>query len=142
MVYDVDSLMFETSRFMLGYVIGLFNSAEALVVSSYAMKKFLQENGIREDMKFVIQEIWDYTTDIQFSQAPMFKREIHFAGNPSKFLFPQQWNFDVPLKVYTSEQCTGENTQAMGWIPAVCCWKLQKEDLALCGMGMIIGTST
>ena len=31
-------------------------------------------------------------------------------------MFPQQWNFDVPLKLYTSEQCTGENVQVMGWM--------------------------
>lgn len=115
-VHDVEALMIETSRFMLEYVVGLYNSAEVLLVPSYAMKKFLQENGIRKDMKFVIQEIWDYTTDLQFSQDPKFKKEIHFAGNPSKFLFPRQWNFDVPLKVYTSEECTGENVQVMGWM--------------------------
>lgn len=115
-VHDLEPLMFEGSRFMLKYVIGIFNSAEVLVVPSYAMKKFLQENGVREDMKFAIQEIWDYTTEIQFSGDPKFQKEIHFAGNPSKFLFPQQWNYDVPLKVYTSEQCTGENAQGMGYM--------------------------
>ena len=67
-------------------------------------------------MKFAIQEIWDYTTDIRFSQPAKFRKEIHFAGKPSKFLFPDQWNFDVPLKVYASEQCAGENVQVMGWM--------------------------
>ena len=33
-VHDVEALMIESSRFMLGYVIGLFNSAEVLVVPS------------------------------------------------------------------------------------------------------------
>lgn len=117
-VHDLEPLMFETSRFMLKFVIGIFNSAEALVVPSYAMKKFLKENGIREDMKFAIQEIWDYTTDIQFSGDPEFQKEIHFAGNPSKFLFPQQWNYDVPLKVYTSEECVREHVQVMGYLDA------------------------
>ncbi|MCM1025978.1 MAG: SP_1767 family glycosyltransferase [Roseburia sp.] len=115
-VHDVESLMIESSRFMLRYVIGLFNSAEALVVPSYAMKRFLKNNGIRENMKFAVQEIWDYTTDIHFRQTPQFRKEIHFAGNPSKFLFPQQWGYNVPLKVYTSEECTGENVQEMGWM--------------------------
>lgn len=115
-VHDVESLMIESSRFMLEYVTELFNSAEALVVPSFAMKKFLQDNGIRENMKFVVQELWDYTTDISFSQAPGFRKEIHFAGNPSKFIFPQQWDYDVPLKVYTAEQCTGKNAQTMGWM--------------------------
>lgn len=115
-VHDVEPLMIESSRFMLGYVIDIFNSAEVLIVPSFTMEKFLLENGIRENMKFVIQELWDYTTDINFSQTPMFQKEIHFAGNPSKFLFPNQWSFDVPLKVYTAEQCRGKNVQSMGWM--------------------------
>lgn len=115
-VHDLEPLMFESSRFMLKFVIGILNSAEALVVPSYAMKKFLLDNGIRENMKFVIQEIWDYTTDIQFSQVPKFQKEIHFAGKPSKFLFPQQWNYDVLLKVYTSEDCIREHVQVMGYM--------------------------
>lgn len=115
-VHDVESLMFESSRFMLKMVAEIYNSAEVLVVPSYAMKKFLLDNGVRADMKFAVQEIWDYTTDIRFSQPPKFRKEIHFAGKPSKFLFPDQWNFDVPLKVYTSEPCTGENVQVMGWM--------------------------
>lgn len=115
-VHDLEPLMFETSRFMLDFVIEIFNLAEALVVPSYNMKIFLMDNGIRTKMKFVVQEIWDYTTDIQFAQFPIYKKEIHFAGNPSKFLFCQQWNFNMPLKVYTSEECAGENVnvQVMG----------------------------
>lgn len=115
-VHDVEALMFESSRFMLKMVTEIYNSAEVLVVSSYAMKKFLLDNGVRADMKFAIQEIWDYTTDIRFSQPAKFRKEIHFAGKPSKFLFPDQWDFDVPLKVYASEQCTGENVQVKGWM--------------------------
>ena len=115
-VHDVEALMFESSRFMLKFVTEIYNSAEVLVVPSYAMKKFLLDNGVRADMKFAIQEIWDYTTDIRFSQSVKFRKEVHFAGMPSKFLFPDQWNFDVPLKVYTSEQCTGEKVQVMGWM--------------------------
>lgn len=135
-VHDVEALMIKSSRFMLGYVIGLFNSAEVLVVPSYAMKAFLQDNGIREDMKFVVQELWDYITDIRFPQAPRFQREIHFAGNPSKFLFPQQWNYDVPLKVYTAEQCTGKNVQVMGWmVPDSLLLELSKGGFGLVWYG-------
>ncbi len=115
-IHDIRSLMFEYRRFELEYEINLYNSAEVLIVPSFSMKKFLQDNGIRENMKFVVQEMWDYTTNIQFLRMPEFQKEIHFAGKPSKFLFPNQWNFDVPLKVYASEQCTGENVRAMGWL--------------------------
>ena len=34
--------------------IELYNMAEVLIVPSYAMKEFLLENGIKENMKFVI----------------------------------------------------------------------------------------
>lgn len=114
-VHDVIPLMFEYRRSELKYVINLYNSAEVLIVPSFVMKKYLQDNGVRENMKFMVQEIWDYTTDIQL-QAPRFQKEIHFAGKPSKFLFPNWWSFDVPLKVYTSEECVGKNIQMMGWM--------------------------
>ena len=87
-------------------------------------------------MKFVVQELWDYITDIRFPQAPRFQREIHFAGNPSKFLFPQQWNYDVPLKVYTAEQCTGKNVQVMGWmVPDSLLLELSKGGFGLVWYG-------
>lgn len=115
-VHDVEPLMIESSRFMLMNVIEIFNSAEVLVVPSYAMKHFLQDNGIRKNMKFVVQELWDYPTEMRFPREPEFKKEIHFAGKPSKFLFPQRWNYNVRLKVYTAEQCARENVQVMGWM--------------------------
>lgn len=135
-VHDVEPLMIESSRFMLGYVVELFNSAEVLVVPSYAMINFLQNNGIRENMRFVVQELWDYTTDIRFSQGSMFQKVIHFAGNPSKFSFPQQWNYDIPLKVYTAEPCAGENTEKMGWMnPGSLLLELSKGGFGLVWYG-------
>lgn len=106
-IHDIDPRMFLTSRFILGSVVELFNCAEVLIVPSYIMKKILLGNGVRRDMKFIIQEMWDYSTDICFSQTPKFQKEIHFVGNLSKFSFLHQWDFDVPIKVYTSEQGRG-----------------------------------
>lgn len=135
-IHDVESLMIENSRFMLRYAIELFNTAEVLVVPSYAMIKFLQENGIRDNIKFVVQELWDYTTDVCSSNIPEFQKEIHFAGKPSKFLFPLQWNYDVPLKVYSREQCTGKNVQAMGWMePSSLLRELSKGGFGLVWYG-------
>lgn len=135
-VHDVEALMIESSRFMLKDVIGIFSSAEVLVVPSYSMKKFLQDNGIRKNMKFAVQEIWDYTADIRVSQMPKFQKEMHFVGSPSKFLFPQYWNYDIPLKVYTSEQCTGENVQIMGWMePGSLLLELSKGGFGLVWYG-------
>ena len=40
----------------------LYNQAEVLIVPSPAMRRFLRENGIRENMKFIVQEMWDCIT--------------------------------------------------------------------------------
>lgn len=83
-IHDIEALMFESSRFMLGETIEIFNMAECLIVPSDAMKQFLLNNGVKVDMKFVIQEIFDYITDINFIESPKFIREIHFAGSPDQ----------------------------------------------------------
>lgn len=46
--------MEECWRAQLRETIELYNMAEVLIVPSYAMKEFLLENGIKENMKFVI----------------------------------------------------------------------------------------
>ncbi len=115
-IQDVQALMFESNRYLLPALVDLYNRAEVLIVPSHAMKKFLLENGVREDMKVVVQEIWDYTTSIHFTALPKFKREIHFAGNPEKFLFPNKWDCDILLKLYSDKPCTGKNVQGMGWM--------------------------
>lgn len=115
-IQDVEALMFDYAQYLLPSLINLYNQAEVLVVPSYAMKNFLLENGVRKGMKVVVQEIWDYTTGIHFTALPKFKREIHFAGNPEKFLFPNKWDYDIPLRLYSSLPCTGKNVQEMGWM--------------------------
>ena len=115
-IQDVQALMFESNRYLLPALVDLYNQAEVLIVPSHAIKNFLLENGVREDMKVVVQEIWDYTTSIHFTALPKFKREIHFAGNPEKFLFPNKWDYDIPLRLYSSLSCTGKNVLEMGWM--------------------------
>lgn len=115
-IQDVEALMFDYAQYLLPSLINLYNQAEVLIVPSHAIKNFLLENGVREDMKVVVQEIWDYTTSIHFTTLPKFKREIHFAGNPEKFLFPNKWDYDIPLRLYSSLSCTGKNVLEMGWM--------------------------
>ena len=116
LVHDFEPLMEENWRGMFREIIELYNQAEVLIVPSYAMRDFLRGNGVREDMKFVIQEIWDYPTDIHFTYEAKLKKEIHFAGSPGRFVFPNQWSYDISLKVYSDEPCTGKNIQRMGWM--------------------------
>ena len=115
-VHDFEALMEESWQDKLRGTVELYNQAEVLIVPSYTMKGFLLENGVRLDMKFVIQEIWDYPTDIHFTYGPKLKKEIHFAGSPGRFIFPNQWDYDILLKVYADEPCTGKNIQRMGWM--------------------------
>lgn len=121
-IQDVQALMFESNRYLLPALVDLYNQADVLIVPSYAMKKFLLENGAREGMKVIVQEIWDYTTNIPFTAPPKLKKEIHFAGTPEKFLFPNKWDYDIPLKLYSDKPSTGKNGEGMGgWISVPFC---------------------
>lgn len=115
-VHDLEAMMSEKSLPMLQNIVGLYNEAELLIVPSSEMKFFLTEHGIRAGMKFIVQELWDYTTALKFMRPGNLKREIHFAGNPDKFQFPHTWNYEIPLKVYANQECRGGNVQKMGWM--------------------------
>lgn len=135
-IHDIEALMFETSQFMMKEALEIFNMAEVLIVPSLAMKQFLLEQGINEDVKFVTQEIWDYITDINFNYPPKFKKEIHFAGNPEKLPIPNRWDYDIPLKLYSSASCSGSNVQKMGWInPTALLLKMAEGGLGLLWYG-------
>lgn len=115
-VHTVEALMIRSSGFMLGETVELFNQAEVLIVPSYAMKRFLVDSGIRPDMKFVVQEMWDYTTCISFTREPVFRKEIHCAGG-FDFHTIQNWNSGVALKVYNSSMVVpSQNVINMGTI--------------------------
>lgn len=116
-IHDLEAMMFENRRSTLQAAVELYNEAEVLIVPSYAMKRFLMNQGIRFDMKFIVQEIWDYTTRLQSLGPGKLKREIHFAGDADRFVFPHAWNYEVPLIVYTDQECRGENAHRKGWMP-------------------------
>ena len=115
-IHDLEIMMFENRLSMFQSMVELYNEAEVLIVPSYGMKSFLVERGIRSGMKFIIQETWDYTTQISLIYSKKLKREIHFAGNPDRFQFPHTWNYEIPLKVYANQECQGSNAQKMGWL--------------------------
>lgn len=135
-IHDVKFMMFEANRYLSGKEVEKFNLAELLIVPSAAMKDFLLTQGVRADMKFVIQEILDYTTDIQFSRSPQFQKKIHFLGQPSKFVFPNEWAWEIPLQVYASEKCMGENVCEMGYLePARLLYELSEGGFGLVWYG-------
>ena len=107
-IHSLEALMISGSRFMLGETIELYNQAEALIVPSYKMKKFLLDQGIRMGMKFIIQEMWDYTTELSFQAPPVFQKQIHCINNTDSE-FVDEWNYNVPLKIYSSTVAKGQN---------------------------------
>ena len=111
-IHSLEALMIKSSQFMLGETVDLYNQAEALIVPSYEMKKFLLDSGIRTGMKFIVQEMWDYSTGISFQREPEFRKEIHFTGGLNSGIM-DEWNYDIPLKLY-SATAQGKNVHNMG----------------------------
>lgn len=115
-IHDVEALMSDTHHKDLQDTVELYNEAEVLIVPSLGMRMFLTEHGIRTGMKFVIQEMWDYTALPGTLGSGTWNREIHFAGNPDGLHFPNAWEWEVPLKVYSDSECHGTHVRKMGWL--------------------------
>lgn len=111
-VYDSESIVLESNRERLPETIKLYNQAEALIVPSLMMRQFLLDNGIRKDIKFIIQEMWDYTINMDFLHVPQFCREIHYMGN--EFDEIEEWDYKMSLKVYASSLEQRQNVYYMG----------------------------
>lgn len=116
-IHDLEAMMSEGKRSMLQDTVGLYSEAEVLIVPSKRMKGFLLEQGIRSGMRFIVQEVWDYTTKLSSLGQGRLKREIHFAGDSGKFWFPNSWNYEVPLHVYSDQECQGKGALKKGWMP-------------------------
>ncbi len=115
-IHDVEALMSDAHHKDLQGTVELYNEAEVLIVPSLGMRMFLTEHGIRTGMKFVIQEMWDYTALPGALGAGTWNREIHFAGNSDGIHFPNAWECEVPLKVYSDSECHGTYVRKMGWL--------------------------
>lgn len=116
-IHSLDVGISEGSPSVMKDMIQLYNEAEVLIVPSYRMKKFLMEHGISSNMKFIVQEMWDYTTQLRTLTQGKLKKEIHFAGNPGGMQFPDRWNYEIPLKIYSDQEYCGSHVQKLGWMP-------------------------
>lgn len=116
-IHDADSIVRESNQEILSEKIRLYNLAEVLVVPSLMMRQFLLDNGIRKDMKFVIQEIWDCLLDMSFFGTPQFRKEIHFTGIV-EFEGMRNWSYDLLLKLYAVSGNQEQNINNMGNLPA------------------------
>lgn len=109
-LHDAESLVREGSRPMLREAVNLYNLAEVLIVPSYEMKQFLLDHGVCQTMKFVVQEMWDYTVNDRFLHTPSFRKEIHYADDEG-FGEMDRWKYGIPLRVYGAMAKQGENMQ-------------------------------
>jgi len=132
-VHDVGAFMVEERKGELEKTVEILNSGEALIVASNQMKELLISKGVNAGIPFIIQEIWDYATEMNFVKRPEYKKEIKFAGAPSKFTFANEWNYKIPLSIYTSERCSGSNVINKGWKEQ----HLLLMDLAEGGFGLV-----
>ncbi len=118
LIHNLEAMMDENQKDTLKETIRLYNEAEVLIVPSYRMKQFLLEKGIRAGIRFIVRELQDYTTQLNFLDPGKLKREIHFAGNPDRFPFLNTWDYEIPLNVYSNQECSGKNVQRKEWLPS------------------------
>lgn len=111
-INDSGSIVRDSNRTVLSETIKLYNQAEVLIIPSLMMRQFLLDHGIRKDMKFIIQEMWDYTMDMSWIHSPQFIREIHYIG--SRFAEIEDWDYEIPLKVYAFSSEQGQKVHYMG----------------------------
>ncbi len=113
--------------------ISILNMSDAVVFPTSAMRDRLQEEGLSPEIPYVFQEIWDYTLDGINLPNPMFTKIIHFPGDPEKFTFVKEWTFDVPLCVYSMDECKGANVINKPWMDQ----KLLTYELSKGGFGLV-----
>lgn len=107
-LHELEPLLYEEKQHMLREIVNLYNQAEVLIVPSLSMRCFLLEHNIKKNMKFVIQEMWDYRCNRCFSHTPSFKKEIAFIGSKS-FEGMLEWGFNPSLKLYGNFANVGKN---------------------------------
>lgn len=137
-IQDTEAFIRESHPLEWKEKIRLYNRAAVLIVPSLAMRQFLLDHGLREDMKFVIQEIWDYTTDMISLRSPLFRREIYFMGNGG-IDGTDNWNYTPLLKLHADSAVQGQNVQCMGKLSREeLFFELSKGGLGWYGMGLQI----
>ncbi len=97
-------------------IINLYNQAEVMIIPSLAIRHFLIDNHIRKNMKFVIQEMWDYITDANNFNIPQFKKELAFLD--IGYGRTVELRSALPLKEYkvSDDLCIRKNLCGFGLI--------------------------
>lgn len=114
-IHDVAPLMFKYNYFLIEKTIEMYNLADLLIVPSEKMIDILKQEGLTVN-KFVIQKIWDHTTDL-YLEKPKFDKIINFAGRPERFKFLNSWDKEIKISVYTDrvKENPLANIEYKGW---------------------------
>ena len=111
-IYTLRNYMSKNNE-LLQEAIDLYNLAEVLIVPSVAMRQYLTDHGVRKNMKFVILEMWDCISHIQFFHTPEFRKEVHFVDG-GRFEGINSWKNALSLKLYTFSSEQRKNVHYMG----------------------------
>ena len=132
-VHDVIPLMFKANEFLMQDYINLYNMADSIILPSEAMKEKLLQNGLNVK-KIIFQRMWDHPHDLDLHE-PIFKKEIYFAGNLSRFPELKTWEGTVPLTVFSNEEQLSLSNQVH-----IAGWKTDEEmllELSKGGFGLV-----
>ena len=135
-VHDVIPLMFKANGFLMQDYINLYNMADSIILPSEAMKEKLLQNGLNVK-KIIFQRMWDHPHDLDLHE-PIFKKEIYFAGNLSRFPELKTWEGTIPLTVFTNEEPFPLSNQVY-----IAGWKTDEEmllELSKGGFGLVWST--
>ena len=81
--------------------------------------------------------MWDHPHDLDLHE-PIFKKEIYFAGNLSRFPELKTWEGTIPLTVFTNEEPFPLSNQVY-----IAGWKTDEEmllELSKGGFGLVWST--
>lgn len=132
-VHDVIPLMFKANEFLMQDYINLYNMADSIILPSEAMKEKLLQKGLNVK-KIIFQRMWDHPHDLDLHE-PIFKKEIYFAGNLSRFPELKTWEGTVPLTVFSNEEQFSLSYQVH-----IAGWKTDEEmvlELSKGGFGLV-----
>ena len=114
--HDVVPLMFAGNYYLMDRTIQYYNLADVIVAPSQKMIDVLREHGLTVE-KTIIQGMWDHPTPIPQADVH-FEKVLHFPGSPERFSFVKEWQYAIPLHLYTWQQPElPEQVRRIGFLP-------------------------
>ncbi len=114
-VHDIDTLQIDPERSTLHHIIKLLNRADGLILPSDRMYRELKNAGLTvPESRIVYQTIWDYPTDLSFTDH-RFEKRFLYTGEPSRFPFVEEYDGITPLHLFSREEPDRTTGQKVVW---------------------------